>query len=91
MKTNGKKLALRRQSIRALTDSDLRIAHGGNPSGGSAVPGTNRTVVTGTSVVNPSVNPSGGIILHVPNGFVLNPSGGRQNPSGGSVDLPSGG
>jgi hypothetical protein len=28
MKTNGKKLALRRQSIRTLSDSELRIAHG---------------------------------------------------------------
>ena len=89
MKINGNKLALRRQSIRTLSDSELRIAYGGNPS---VVPGTNRTVVTGTSVVNPSGGePSGGIVLRLPKGRFLNPSGGRQNPSGGSIDLPSGG
>jgi hypothetical protein len=32
MNANHKKLALRRQSIRTLTDSELRIAHGGGPS-----------------------------------------------------------
>jgi hypothetical protein len=83
LNTNGKKLALRRQSSRTLTDSELRIAHGGAPSG--ARPSND----VHTSV-NPSVNPSGGFVLHLPNGRVLNPSGGRKNPSGGSVDIPSG-
>jgi hypothetical protein len=88
MKTNGKKLALRRQSIRTLSDSELRIAYGGVPSASvSATPST-RPAVTGTSVVDLGKNPSGGIVLHLPNGRVLNPSGGRQNPSGGSIDIP---
>jgi len=86
MKTNDKKLALRRQSIRTLTDSELRIAHGGVAGTGTVRPSND----VHTSV-NPSLNPSGGFQLHLPNGRVLNPSGGRQNPSGGSVDLPSGG
>ena len=33
MNTNRNKLALRRQSIRTLTDSELRIAHGGGTGG----------------------------------------------------------
>ena len=87
MTTNRNKLALRRQSIRTLTDSDLRFAHGGGPSV-VPVPGTDRQSV---SVYHPSANPSGGFVLNLPNGRVLNPSGGRLNPSGGSVDNPSGG
>jgi hypothetical protein len=86
MKTDNKKLALRRQSIRTLTDSELRIAHGGGPTV-VPVPGTNReTGGSGTSVIHPSANPSGGFLLNLPNGRRLNPSGGHFNPSGGSVD-----
>jgi len=87
MTTNRNKLALRRQSIRTLTDSDLRFAHGGGPSV-VPVPGTDRQSV---SVYPPRANPTGGFVLNLPNGRVLNPSGGRLNPSGGSVDIPSGG
>jgi hypothetical protein len=86
MKTN-KMLALRRQSIRTLSDSELRIAHGGVAGTGPTTARPSNDVHTS---VNPSVNPSGGFILHLPNGRVLNPSGGRQNPSGGSIDIPSG-
>ena len=90
MKTNSNKLALRRQSIRTLTDSELRIAHGGGTSVAPA-PGTDRqtgTISSGTSVIHASgtsvINPSGG--------SVLNPSGGRElNPSGGRVFNPSAG
>jgi hypothetical protein len=89
VKTNNK-LALRRQSIRTLTDSELRIAHGGGTSVAPA-PGTDRqtgTISSGTSVIHASgtsvINPSGG--------SVLNPSGGRElNPSGGRVFNPSAG
>jgi hypothetical protein len=85
-KTDNKKLALRRQSIRTLSDSELRIAHGGGPSV-VPVPGTDRpTIGGGTSVIHPSANPSGGFHLNLPNTRVLNPSGGRFNPSGGSID-----
>jgi hypothetical protein len=91
MKTNSKKLALRRQSIRTLTDSELRIAHGGGTSVAPA-PGTDRqtgTISSGTSVIHASsgtsvINPSGGSVLNPSGGRVLNPSGGRVfNPSGG--------
>ncbi|MCT7368510.1 hypothetical protein [Mycolicibacterium llatzerense] len=82
----NRKLALRRQSIRTLTDSELRIAHGGGPSVAPA-PGTDRqTISTGTSIIRQStgtsiINPSGG---SPSGGNVLNPSGGRVlNPSGG--------
>jgi hypothetical protein len=85
MKTNRNKLALRRQSIRTLTDSELRIAHGGGPSVAPA-PGTDRQTSTsnsGTSIIRASV--SGGT-------SIINPSGGRVlNPSGGSVLNPSAG
>jgi hypothetical protein len=90
MKTNRNKLALRRQSIRTLTDSELRIAHGGGTSAAPA-PGTDRqsTISSGTSVIHASsgtsvINPSGGSVLNPSGGRVLNPSGGRVlNPSGG--------
>jgi hypothetical protein len=87
MKTNGKKLALRRQSIRTLTDSELRIAHGGAPTF-VPVPGTDRQTIGGgvSTVIHPSANPSGGFVLNLPNGRVLNPSGGHGLPSGGSID-----
>jgi hypothetical protein len=86
MKTNSNKLALRRQSIRTLTDSELRIAHGGGTSAAPA-PGTDRqstaTITSGTSVIHGSsvsgtsiVNPSGGRVLNPSGGSVLNPSGG---------------
>ena len=73
MNINRNKLALRRQSIRTLTDSELRIAHGGGTSAAPA-PGTDRqTISTGTSVIHASTGTS-----------VINPSGGRvNNPSGG--------
>ncbi len=89
MKSNTKKLALRRQSIRTLTDSELRIARGGDNSVDSG-PSVRPSNAVHTSV-NPSLNPSGGFALNLPNGRVFNPSGGRQNPSGGSVGLLSGG
>jgi hypothetical protein len=88
MKTNRNKLALRRQSIRTLTDSELRIAHGGGTSAAPA-PGTDKqTIGSGTSVIHASgtsvINPSGGSVLNPSGGNVLNPSGGRVlNPSGG--------
>jgi len=90
VKTNRNKLALRRQSIRTLTDSELRMVHGGGNSVAPA-PGTDRqtgTISSGTSVIHASgtsvINPSGG--------SVLNPSGGRElNPSGGRVFNPSAG
>ena len=90
MKTNRNKLALRRQSIRTLTDSELRIAHGGGTSVAPA-PGTDRqsTISSGTSVIHQSsgtsvINPSGGSVQNPSGGRILNPSGGRiLNPSGG--------
>jgi len=91
MKTNSKKLALRRQSIRTLTDSELRIAHGGG-TGAAPAPGTDRqsTISSGTSVIRGSqsgtsvINPSGGSALNPSGGSALNPSGGRVlNPSAG--------
>jgi hypothetical protein len=94
MNINRNKLALRRQSIRTLTDSELRIAHGGTGAGGSGpsvAPGTDRQTIgtSGTSVIHASsgtsvINPSGGSVLNPSGGRVLNPSGGRVlNPSGG--------
>jgi hypothetical protein len=87
MNSNRNKLALRRQSIRTLTDSELRIAHGGSPSIAPA-PGTDRQTIgtSGTSVIRPSgtsvINPSGGSVASGTS--VINPSGGRGlNPSGG--------
>jgi hypothetical protein len=91
MSINRNKLALRRQSIRTLTDSELRIAHGGGTSAAPG-PGTDRQTIgtSGTSVIHgsfasgPSMNPSGGSALNPSGGNVLNPSGGRVlNPSGG--------
>jgi len=90
MKTNRNKLALRRQSIRTLTDSELRIAHGGGTSAAPA-PGTDRqTISTGTSVIHAS---SGTSVIHASSGTsVINPSAGSVlNPSGGRVLNPSGG
>ena len=88
MNTNRNKLALRRQSIRTLTDSELRIAHGGGPSVAPA-PGTDRQTIgtSGTSVIRQSgtsvINPSGGSVASSGTS-VINPSGGRAlNPSGG--------
>ncbi|MDT5413061.1 MAG: hypothetical protein QOG14_5281 [Mycobacterium sp.] len=82
MNTNGNKLALRRQSIRTLTDSELRFAHGGAPSVAPA-PGTDRQTVTGpgTSVIKLTGAVTSAVV-HL-TGAILNPSGGRQNPSGG--------
>jgi hypothetical protein len=90
MNAKRDKLALRRQSIRTLTDSELRIAHGGGTSAAPA-PGTDRQTIgtSGTSVIHASsgtsvINPSGGIVANPSGGFGLNPSGGRiNNPSGG--------
>jgi hypothetical protein len=88
MNTNRNKLALRRQSIRTLTDSELRIAHGGGPSVAPA-PGTDRQTIgtSGTSVIRPSgtsvINPSGGSVASSGTS-VISPSGSRAlNPSGG--------
>jgi hypothetical protein len=92
MKTNRNKLALRRQSIRTLTDSELRIAHGGGTSV-APIPGTDRqsTISSGTSVIHGS-SLTGTSIINPSGGSALNPSGGRVlNPSGGSVLNPSGG
>ena len=85
MNTNRNKLALRRQSIRTLTDSELRIAHGGGPSVAPA-PGTDRQTIgtSGTSVIRGSSISGGTSIIHPSGGSVANPSGGRAlNPSGG--------
>ena len=87
---NGNKLALRRQSIRTLTDSELRFAHGGAPSAAPA-PGTERQTIGGSSTS--VIRVTGAVtsaVVHLTGG-ILNPSGGRANPSGGSVDVPSGG
>ncbi|MGX9789650.1 hypothetical protein [Mycobacterium sp. MMS18-G62] len=89
MNINRNKLALRRQSIRTLTDSELRIAHGGNSA--APAPGTDRQTISAsqTSVIRASsgtsvINPSGGSVANPSGGSVLNPSGGRVlNPSGG--------
>jgi hypothetical protein len=81
MNTNRNKLALRRQSIRTLTDSELRIVNGGGTSAAPA-PGTDRQTIgtSGTSVIRPTgtsvINPSGGRVLNPSGGHVLNPSGG---------------
>ena len=64
MTMNRKKLALRRQSIRTLTDSELRVANGG---GTSAALGSDRQ--TGTTVPTSIISQSGGT-------SVINPSGG---------------
>jgi hypothetical protein len=90
MNTNRNKLALRRQSIRTLTDSELRIVNGGGTSAAPA-PGTDRQTIgtSGTSVIRGSlsggtsvINPSGGSVASGTS--VINPSGGRAlNPSGG--------
>lgn len=79
MNTNRNKLALRRQSIRTLTDSELRIAHGGgNGAGASPVATTSANSVSvsassGTSVIHPS----GGSVVNPSGGSVANPSVGR--------------
>ena len=95
MNTNRKKLALRRQSIRTLTDSELRIAHGGGGSISTAAGTDKQTISSGTSVIRASgtsvINPSGGSVQSSGTS-VINPSGGSVlNPSGGRVFNPSGG
>jgi len=95
MNTNRKKLALRRQSIRNLTDSELRIAHGGGGSISTAAGTDKQTISSGTSVIRASgtsvINPSGGSVQSTGTS-VINPSGGSVlNPSGGRVFNPSGG
>ena len=89
MKTN-RKLALRRQSIRTLTDSELSIVNGGGTSAAPA-PGTDKqTIGSGTSVIHASgtsvINPSGGSVQSGGTSVIKGglPSGGRVfNPSGG--------
>jgi hypothetical protein len=79
MSTNRDKLALRRQSIRTLTDSELRFAHGGN--GNAAVAGSaNASGGSGTSVISAHtatarqssgtsvIAPSGGLPSAAPSG-----------------------
>ena len=66
MNTNRTKLALRRQSIRTLTPSELRIAHGGkanntgnNTTVTSGSPKTGTTVKTGTCIpTRPTTQPT---------------------------------
>jgi hypothetical protein len=91
MNSNRNKLALRRQSIRTLTDSELRIVNGGG-TGVAPAPGTDRQTIgtSGTSVIRQSsgtsvINPSGTSVIHQSSGTsVINPSGSRGlNPSGG--------
>ena len=86
MNSNRNKLALRRQSIRTLTDSELRIAHGGGPSVAPA-PGTDRQTIgtSGTSVIRAVGHVRWSTVRRRPSGgSALNPSGGRAlNPSGG--------
>ncbi|MBI3224284.1 MAG: hypothetical protein HYZ39_04400 [Mycolicibacterium cosmeticum] len=84
MNTN-RKLALRRQSIRTLTDSELRIVNGGGTSAAPA-PGTDRQTIgtSGTSVIRGSSISGGTSIINPSGGSVINPSGGRVlNPSAG--------
>ncbi|MDT5011257.1 MAG: hypothetical protein QOH57_2874 [Mycobacterium sp.] len=82
MNSNRNKLALRRQSIRTLTDSELRSANGGG-TGGAPAPGTDRQTIgtSGTSVIRPSgtsvISPSGTSVINPSGGSVANPSGGR--------------
>ncbi|MDT5065752.1 MAG: hypothetical protein QOK02_1907 [Mycobacterium sp.] len=82
MNTNSNKLALRRQSIRTLTDSELRFAHGGAQSVAPA-PGTDRQTISGGTSVIKLTGAVTSAVVHL-TGQILNPSGGRvQNPSGG--------
>jgi len=85
LKTNRDKLALRRQSIRMLTNSELRSAHGGGttaaPASGTDDRGWGTSVIhasSGTSVINPSggsaLNPSGGRVLNLSGDRLLSPS-----------------
>jgi hypothetical protein len=85
---SNRKLALRRQSIRTLTDSELRIVNGGG-TGAAPAPGTDRQTIgtSGTSVIRLSgtsvINPSGGSVASSGTS-VISPSGSRAlNPSGG--------
>ena len=64
--SNRNKLALRRQSIRTLTDSELRIVNGGG-TGAAPAPGTDRQTIgtSGTSVIRQS-----GTSIIIPVGWV---------------------
>ena len=86
MSTNrDNKLALRRQSIRTLTDSELRTAHGGTALTASGTcPGMSpRSGATDGTTTQP-VRQSGTAVAMTNYVSV-------QNPSGGSVLNPSGG
>ena len=50
--SSSRKLALKKETLRQLTNSELRQIAGGNPSGGSAV------ISSGTSVISISGRPS---------------------------------
>jgi hypothetical protein len=65
----SRKLALKRETLRQLTDGELRHVAGGNPSGGSAVSVSSGTSVissgtsvisSGTSVISVSISGRGG-------------------------------
>lgn len=64
----SRKLALKKETLRQLTDGELRRVGGGNPSGGSVVSVSSGTSVissgtsvisSGTSVISVSVSVSG--------------------------------
>jgi hypothetical protein len=81
MSTNRDKLALRRQSIRTLTDSELRFAHGGNGNAAGTI-STAPSASSGTSVI--SAAPTG-TARQSSGTSVIAPSGGlpTAHPSGG--------
>ncbi|MDT5334529.1 MAG: hypothetical protein QOD90_34 [Mycobacterium sp.] len=86
MNSNRNKLALRRQSIRTLTASELRIVNGGGTNGAPA-PGTDRqTISGGTSVIAPSTSVIRGSNVSTvisPSTSVIRGSVSVYNPSGG--------
>jgi len=49
---SSRKLALKKETLRRLTGSDLRQVVGGNPSGGSAVASGTSVISSGTSVIS---------------------------------------
>lgn len=69
MNTNRNTLALRRQSIRTLTPSELLVVHGGDGSSISAATGTSVAASTKQTTSN-----------HLPSGASIGP-GTSMNPS----------
>jgi hypothetical protein len=51
--SSSRKLGLKKETLRQLTDGELRQVAGGNPSGGSAVISSGTSVISsGTSVIS---------------------------------------